>query len=55
MTKVEAETLGDTLPKAEAIVAILAKTLEGAKREKDTNKLAYIKAETLDEMRHYQI
>lgn len=40
MTKVETETLGDTLAKAEGIVAILANTLEGAKREKDTNKLA---------------
>ena len=45
---------GDTLPdvKAEAIVAILADTVEEAKRETHTNKVANIKAETLDEMRH---
>ena len=50
----EAETLGNTLPdvKAQAIVAFLADTVEEAQRETYTNKLANIKANTLDEMRH---
>ena len=50
----EGETLGNTLPdvKAKAVVAFLADTVEGAQRETYTNKLAYIKAKTLDEMRN---
>ena len=50
----EAETLGITLPdvKAQAIVASLADTIEGAQRETYTNKLANIKAKTLDQMGH---
>ena len=49
-----AETLGNTLPdvKAQAIVAFLADTVERAQRETYCNKLANIKANTLDEMRH---
>ena len=50
----KAETLGITLPdvKAQAIVASLADTIEGAQRETYTNKLANIKAKTLDQMGH---
>ena len=50
----EAETLGYTLPdvKAEAILFLLADTVEGAEGETYTNKLANIKAKTLDEMQH---
>ena len=50
----ESPTLVDTLPdvNAEAIVAFPVDTVEGAQRETDTNKLANIKAKTLDEMRH---
>ena len=50
----KAETLGNTLPdvKAKAIVAFLADTVRRAQRETYTNKLANIKAKTLDEMRH---
>ena len=52
--KVEAKTLAYTLSdvKSEAIVAFLAALVEGAQREKYTNKLANIKAKTLDEIRH---
>ena len=52
--KVEAETLAYTLSdvKSEAIVAFLADTVEGAQRETYTNKLANVKAKTLDEIRH---
>ena len=47
----------NTLPdvKAEAIVAFLADTVEAAKRDTYTNKLANIKAKTLDENRHKAI
>ena len=50
----QAETLGDSLAdaKAEAIVAFLADKVEGAQIETYTNKLANIKANKLDEMRH---
>ena len=50
----EGETLGNTMPdvKAQAIVAFLADTEEGAQCETYTNKLVNIKAKTLDEMRH---
>ena len=49
-----AETLRYTLPdvKAQAIVAFLADSVKGAQRETYTNKLANIKAKTLDEMPH---
>ena len=49
----EGEQLGNTLPhvKAQAVIAFLADTIEGAQRETYTNKLANIKAKTLDEMR----
>ena len=48
---------GNTLPdvKAEAIVAILADTVEAEKRDTYTNKLSNIKAKTLDENRHKAI
>ena len=49
----EGEQLGNTLSyvKAQAGIAFLADTIEGAQRETYTNKLANIKAKTLDEMR----
>ena len=47
----------NTLPdvKAEAIVAFLADTVEAAKRDTYTNKLANRKAKKLDENRHKAI
>ena len=53
----KAETLGNTLPdvKTEAIVAFLADTVEAAKRDTYTNKLANINAKTLNENRHKAI
>ena len=53
----KAETLANTLPdvKTEAIVAFLANTVEAAKRDTYINKLANIKAKTLDENRHKAI
>ena len=54
LPEVETETLEYTLPdvKAEAIVAFLADRVEGAQRKTYTNKVANIKARTLDEIRH---
>ena len=52
----EAETLGNTLPdvKAEAIVAFLADTVQAAKRDTYTNKLANIKAKTKRDTKEYR-